>query len=64
MLDTNLLRKDLDRVVRALARRGLAFDTDRYHALEARRKAVQVRTEELQARRNALAKRGPVCIGD
>ena len=33
MLDTNLLRKDLDRVVRALARRGLAFDTDRYHAL-------------------------------
>ena len=56
MLDTNLLRKDLDRVVRALARRGLSFDTDRYHALEARRKAVQVQTEELQARRNALAK--------
>src|SRR5690606_21910085 len=26
-----------------------------YHALEARRKAVQVQTEELQARRNALA---------
>lgn len=56
MLDTNLLRKDLDRVVRALGRRGLSFDTDRYHALEARRKAVQVQTEELQARRNALAK--------
>ncbi len=56
MLDPNLLRKDLPRVVDALARRGLSFDSDRYHALEARRKAVQVRTEELQARRNALAK--------
>ena len=56
MLDPNLLRKDLPRVVGALARRGLSFDSDRYHDLEARRKAVQVRTEELQARRNALAK--------
>jgi len=56
MLDPNLLRKDLQRVVGALARRGLSFDTDRYHALEARRKAVQVRTEDLQARRNALAR--------
>lgn len=56
MLDTNLLRKDLDRVVQALARRGLAFDTARYQALEARRKAVQVETEVLQARRNALAR--------
>lgn len=56
MLDPNLLRKDLPHVVQALARRGLSFDTGRYHALEARRKAVQVSTEELQARRNALAK--------
>lgn len=56
MLDQNLLRKDLTRVVQALARRGLSFDTDRYHALEARRKDVQVQAETLQAQRNALAK--------
>jgi seryl-tRNA synthetase len=56
MLDTNLLRKDLDQVVRTLARRGFVFDADRYHALETRRKSLQVRTEELQARRNALAR--------
>ncbi|MFA7437326.1 serine--tRNA ligase [Castellaniella sp.] len=56
MLDTNLLRKDPDHVVHALARRGLTFDTGRYQALEARRKAVQVDTEALQARRNALAR--------
>jgi len=56
MLDPNLLRKEPDSVVRALARRGVAFDTDRFHALEARRKAVQVQAETLQAQRNALAK--------
>jgi seryl-tRNA synthetase len=56
MLDQNLLRKDLPRVVQALARRGLSFDTGRYQALEARRKDVQVQAETLQARRNALAK--------
>jgi len=57
MLDPNQLRKDLPAVVQSLARRGLAFDADRFHQLEARRKTVQVDTENLQARRNALAKR-------
>ncbi len=56
MLDPNLLRKELDVVVQALARRGVAFDAERFNALEARRKAVQVETETLQARRNAVAK--------
>jgi len=57
MLDPNQLRKDLPAVVQGLARRGLTFDADRFHQLEARRKAVQVETENLQARRNTLAKR-------
>jgi len=57
MLDPNLLRKDLPAVVQGLARRGLTFDADRFHQLEARRKTVQIDTETLQARRNALAKR-------
>ncbi len=56
MLDPNLLRKELDVVVQALARRGVAFDAERFNALEARRKAVQIETETLQARRNAVAK--------
>lgn len=56
MLDPVLLRKDLPRVVAALKRRGVEFDEERFNALEARRKAVQVDTETLQAQRNALAK--------
>src|SRR5690554_5417134 len=56
MLDPNVLRKDLPTVVKALALRGLAFDTERFNRLEAERKAVQMETESLQARRNALAK--------
>jgi len=57
MLDLNQLRKDLPAIVQGLARRGVAFDTARFDQLEARRKAVQIDTEALQARRNALSKR-------
>ena len=56
MLDTVLLRKDLDAVVRRLASRGFAFSLESFNALEARRKAVQTETENLQAQRNAFAK--------
>jgi len=56
MLDIHLLRKDLDAVAAGLAARGFTLDADAFRALEAERKAVQVRTEELQARRNALSK--------
>ena len=56
MLDLQLLRKDLDGVAARLATRGFALDTDAFRALEAQRKAVQVRAEALQARRNALSK--------
>jgi len=56
MLDPNQLRKDLPTVTRALAVRGVEFDTERFNQLEARRKSVQVETEALQARRNAVSK--------
>ena len=56
MLDPNQLRKDLPSVVKALALRGVSFDTERFSQLEARRKSVQVETEALQARRNAVSK--------
>ena len=59
MLDINLLRKDLGAVVAGFEKRKTPqpfLDVDRFTALEAERKAIQSRTEELQARRNALSK--------
>ena len=56
MLDLQMLRNDLGAVARRLADRGLALDTATFERLEAGRKAVQVQTQELQARRNQLSK--------
>jgi seryl-tRNA synthetase len=59
MLDIALLRKDLDGVVAGLEKRKSpqAFlDVAHFSGLEAERKTLQVRTEELQARRNSLSK--------
>jgi seryl-tRNA synthetase len=56
MLDIQLLRKDVDAVAARLAARGFTLDTEAFRAMEAERKAVQMRTEEFQARRNALSK--------
>jgi len=56
MLDIQLLRKDLPAVIAGLARRGLTFDEAAFRCLEDERKGLQVRTEELQAKRNALSK--------
>ena len=56
MLDINLLRTDLDIVAKRLGERPFALDTAAFRALEEERKRVQARTQELQAKRNALAK--------
>jgi len=56
MIDVNLLRSDLPAVAAALARRGVTLDVARFEALESSRKDIQVRTQELQARRNTLSK--------
>ena len=56
MLDIQQLRKEMPQVVDGLARRGYAFDEATFSALEAERKSLQVRTEELQANRNAASK--------
>lgn len=55
MLDPKLLRSDLQAVSQGLARRGFAFDSAAYQALEAERKNVQVQSEQLQAERKALS---------
>jgi seryl-tRNA synthetase len=56
MLDIQLLRKDLEGVAKRLADRGYTLDVAAFSALEAERRAIQTRTEELQARRNSLSK--------
>ncbi|MCP5276980.1 MAG: serine--tRNA ligase [Thiobacillus sp.] len=56
MLDIQLLRKDLPAVAQRLATRGVTLDTARIEALEAERKTIQTRTQDLQARRNQLSK--------
>ena len=59
MLDITLLRKDLDGVIARLETRKTpqAFlNVDAFTALEAERKTLQTRTEELQSQRNNLSK--------
>ena len=59
MLDITLLRKDLPSVLARLETRKSpqAFlPVDAFIALEAERKTIQTRTEELQAKRNSLSK--------
>ncbi|MEO8011367.1 MAG: serine--tRNA ligase [Dokdonella sp.] len=56
MLDPALLRAQLDDVAARLALRGFALDTAAIETLEARRKAVQVQTQELQSSRNTRSK--------
>jgi len=56
MLDPKLLRTDLDATAAQLARRGFVLDTARIGALEARRKAAQIATQDLQNERNTRSK--------
>jgi seryl-tRNA synthetase len=56
MLDVQLLRNNLDRVAQRLADRPFVLDAQAFRALEDERKLVQTRTQELQAKRNALSK--------
>jgi seryl-tRNA synthetase len=66
MLDITLLRKDLDSAITRLETRKKpqAFlDVDAFRSLEAERKTIQTRTEELQSRRNSLSKQIGVLMG-
>jgi len=56
MLDINLLRNDLPGVAVALAKRGVKLDTGTFESLEAERKEIQTRTQELQQKRNVASK--------
>ncbi len=59
MIDINQLRRDLPSVIAKLETRKQPqtfLNVEAYQALEAERKTLQTRTEELQASRNALSK--------
>ena len=56
MIDPQLLRKDIAAVATRLATRKFQLDVEKFNTLESERKSLQTRTEELQAKRNQLAK--------
>jgi seryl-tRNA synthetase len=56
MLDITLFRTDLAAVASGLARRGVTLDRAEFEALERERRDIQTRTQDLQAKRNALSK--------
>ena len=56
MLDIQALRNDLDGMAARLATRGFELDTAQFQTLEAQRKTIQTRTQELQAKRNSSSR--------
>jgi seryl-tRNA synthetase len=56
MLDPRLFRTELDFVKEQLNRRSFDFNSDYYSELEARRKDIQIKTQELQNERNSSSK--------
>ena len=56
MLDIQLLRTNIDAVCQRLDTRGYTLDVTTFQTLEAERKTLQTRTQDLQASRNSLSK--------
>jgi len=56
MLDAKLLRSDIEETAKQLAKRGYTLDTEQLVTLEEQRKAIQVKTQELQNQRNKRSK--------
>ncbi|WP_339387996.1 serine--tRNA ligase [Vibrio caribbeanicus] len=56
MLDSKLLRTELDETAEKLARRGFKLDVDTIRILEEQRKSIQVEVENLQSSRNSISK--------
>jgi len=56
MLDPQLIRNELNSIAKALDKRGVSIDTNKIQKIEDKRKAIQVKTEKLQADRNLISK--------
>ena len=57
MLDSKLLRADIDAVAQALQKRGFTLDVARFNELERQRKASDIKTQELQSERKQASKK-------
>ena len=56
MLDPQLIRNELNSIAKALDKRGASIDTNKIQKIEDKRKAIQIKTEKLQADRNLISK--------
>lgn len=56
MLDIQVLRTDMNRVIDAMQSRSFAFDADVFTQLDEQRKQLQMTSEQLQAKRNQVSK--------
>ncbi len=56
MLDSKLLRTDLDSIVEKLRTKNFEFDVELFNKLEGQRKTLQVSTQSLQGERNSQSK--------
>ncbi len=56
MLDPRLIRNELEETASRLLKRGVVLDTEKLASLEAQRKSLQVKTEQLQSQRNKSAR--------
>ncbi|NQY33386.1 MAG: serine--tRNA ligase [Alteromonadaceae bacterium] len=56
MLDPKLFRIDIEKTAELLAKRGFKLNTEQLSALEEQRKAIQIKTQELQSQRNTRSK--------
>ncbi|NQY62509.1 MAG: serine--tRNA ligase [Alteromonadaceae bacterium] len=56
MLDPKLFRIDIEKTAELLAKRGFKLNTEQLTVLEEQRKAIQIKTQELQSQRNTRSK--------
>lgn len=56
MLDPKLVRNSQDQVAAQLSKRGFVFDIEKFNVLEERRKALQIKMQDLQNERNKRSK--------
>lgn len=56
MLDVSLLRSDIEEVAKKVALKGFKLDIKHYQGLEALRKELQIKLEDIQAKRNSMSK--------
>ena len=56
MLDPQLIRNELNSIAKALDKRGVSINTNKIQKIEDKRKAIQIKTEKLQADRNLISK--------